>query len=286
MQRLVMHPDHESLFRALGLSSCSQISAHFAPLIAAAPKRPPRGQASVVATTLADTPVYYKQYDFRPASWRYFIRGSKARIEFRNNIAFEQMEIPSPSPMAYAEIRNPIGCLRRAFIITRSIPDAVPLPEYIKNFAPSPTTAEHRRRRNAIIAQLARALRTAHGHNFYHNDLHWRNILITHAEDAPEDAPKVWWIDCPRGRHDRSLFLRTHRMVKDLATLDRTASARCTRTERLRFLLIYLGTRPRSAAERNALRTLARRIVRYRHRRWRKARWVNARGVDYPNLNT
>lgn len=286
MQRLVIHPHHDSIFRELGLTSCSRISAHFAPLVAAAPKRPPRGQATVVATTLAGTPVYYKQYDFRPASWRYFIRGSKARIEYRNNLAFEQMGIPSPSPMAYAEIRNPIGCLRRAFLITRSIPDAIPLPEYIENFAPTPATTEHRLRRNAIIAQLARTLRTAHDHNFYHNDLHWRNILITHAEDAPDDAPKVWWIDCPRGRYDRSLFLRTHRMVKDLATLDRTASTRCTRTERLRFLLTYLGTRTRSAAERNTLRTLIRRIVRYRFRRWRNARWVNARGVEFPNLNT
>jgi tRNA A-37 threonylcarbamoyl transferase component Bud32 len=101
--------------------------------------------------------------------------------------------------------------------------------------------------------------RRIHERSFFHNDLYWRNILVTRAVDG---APELWWIDCPRGHHSR--FRREPRRVKDLACLDRMASLHCTRKERLEFVRAYLGKDRLD----NEVIHLARTVSTYRRRRW------------------
>jgi hypothetical protein len=98
-----------------------------------------------------------------------------------------------------------------------------------------------------------------HRENFFHNDLVWRNILIT---CPPRGTPELWWIDCPRGR-----FASLHRrrlLIKDLALLDKEGARRCSRAERLAFVKAYLGRSLDAEVKR-----LAKAILSYKRRRWR-----------------
>src|SRR6185436_10173136 len=92
--------------------------------------------------------------------------------------------------------------------------------------------------RQCLIEQVAQITRRLHAAHFFHNDLYWRNLLVTHH---PPALPQIWCIDCPRGRSSRWSLFRQRRRLKDLYALDLSARDFCRRTERLRFLKLYLG---------------------------------------------
>ena len=161
--------------------------------------------------------------------------------------------------IAAGEERDALGRLLRAFIITRAVPGARTLTEFVEQDCPNRTSPDSRLLRKKILVQLAEMTRRIHERGFFHHDLYWRNILVTRAAEGP---PEVWWIDSPRGHHAR--FHREHRRVKDLACLDRMASLHCSRGERLDFVRAYLDKR-RADAE---VRHLARSVDAYRRRRW------------------
>jgi len=95
-----------------------------------------------------------------------------------------------------------------------------------------------------LSEQLASATRTLHAHRFAHNDLKWRNLLV-------DEAGKLYLIDCPSGDFWWGPVLR-HRIIKDLACLDKVARCTLSRTQRLRFFLLY-RQRARLGADDKAL---------------------------------
>ena len=130
-----------------------------------------------------------------------------------------------------------MGRLRSAFIITRAIPDATGLIEFMSQRCPAASGAANAQSRRAVLRQLAEMTRAIHQAGFFHNDLYWRNILVSLEKNRP---PLVWWIDCPRGQFDRWSPWRRRRLLKDLAGLDKCGSRYCTRSERLDFAKTYL----------------------------------------------
>src|SRR5687768_6076473 len=80
--------------------------------------------------------VWYKQYDYPAKSWRYAWRKSKARREFLSYAHMIKLGIPCATPLACGEDRDSFGRLRRAFMITVSIPQAQPLAEFVKSNHP------------------------------------------------------------------------------------------------------------------------------------------------------
>ena len=72
-----------------------------------------------------------------------------------------------------------------------------------------------------------------HGKRFIHNDLQWRNLLVSIS--AP---PRIYMIDCPAGR---CIYLLGNRrgVVRDLAFLNKMAALALSKTDRLRFYLKY-----------------------------------------------
>lgn len=203
---------------------------------------------------------FFKQYVFPSPAWAFIGRRSKARREYENYAAFRRMDLPCPQAMACGELRDALGRLQQAFILTRAVPDAQTLIEFVQTHCPSRVTLASRKVRLDIIRRFAPMVSRMHGENFFHNDLVWRNILVA---CPPHGAPTLWWIDCPRGRFAR---LGQHRLrLKDLAALDKVAARRCSRAERLAFLKIYLG-KSRLDAE---TKRLAREVLTYKHRRWR-----------------
>jgi hypothetical protein len=105
--------------------------------------------------------------------------------------------------------------------------------------------------------------RQIHDAGFFHNDLVWRNILVTWQ---PPEKPILWWIDCPRGRFVFRKLSRRRRRLKDLALLDKSASNFCTRKERLAFVKEYLGKKGLD----DEMKDLICRTVAYDRKRWPK----------------
>ena len=111
--------------------------------------------------------------------------------------------------------------------------------------------------------QLADMVQRMHRGHFFHNDLYWRNVLVTWH---PPAEPELWWIDCPRGGFNRWPWRQHGLAMKDLAALDRWAHQLCTESERLIFIRDYLG----SGAKAAEVKTLARSTEAYRLKRWSK----------------
>lgn len=204
--------------------------------------------------------VFFKQYIFPVPAWTFIGRRSKARREFENYAAFQRMDIPCAQALACGELRDGLGRLQRAFILTRAVPEAQTLIEFVQARCPGRATLASRKLRQEIINRLAPLVGRMHGRNFFHNDLVWRNILVT---CPPQETPSLWWIDCPRGR---LAFLGRRRLqLKDLASLDKQASRRLSRAERLAFVKAYLGKNRLDAD----VKQMAREILAFKRRRWR-----------------
>jgi hypothetical protein len=252
--------EFQQAFQRLGLTSCESVIRHFAgngPLseavaIRAAELRQPDG---------GSLPVFYKQYSYSPPAWKFVGRPSKARCEFQNYEVFARLGVPSAEAIACGEQRDGLGRLRAAFILTRAILNALPLPEFFARHCTNRAQTGLRALLENLLCQLAGWTRQIHDASFFHHDLVWRNILATWS---PPTEAKLWWIDCPRGRFDRWSPLRHRRRLKDLASLDKVASQLCTRGERLRFVKLYLG-KTRLDAE---TKKLVRDALNFRRTRW------------------
>ena len=258
MDLLLIEPAWRERFACLGLNSCPAVVLH-----ATEGKTVKPGvlvQPMVLSgPSIQALPVFYKQYEFASPSWRFLGRPSKACREWESYAAFAECGVRCAERIAAGEERDSLGRLLRAFIITRAVPGARTLTEFVEQDCADRSLPGSRSVRNQLLVQLAAMTRRIHEHGFFHNDLYWRNILVTRAADG---APEVWWIDSPRGHHAR--FQREHRRVKDLACLDRMASRHCTRGERLDFVRVYLDKRSADAE----VRHLARSVDAYRRRRW------------------
>ena len=113
-------------------------------------------------------------------------------------------------------------------ILTRGVPDTTDLAVLAKASDPR---LKDTRWVDKVSRQLARATRTMHEHNFVHNDLKWRNLLVNQQGE-------LFFIDCPGGTFWSGSPLR-YRIVKDLACLYKVAKYQLSRTRRLRFYLQY-----------------------------------------------
>lgn len=258
---LLIAEPYRPTFTALGLNSFDSIASSFGP------GQPAQKSGVFVEQRMLHTPgrppipIFYKQYFHHPPSLGFLGRASKARCEYASYEAFTALEIRCAGRVACGEQRDWLGRLRSAFIITRAIPEAMGLIEFLSKRCPlrsGPASATSRR---AALRQLAAMTRVIHGANFYHHDLVWRNILVTMDANG---GPLVWWIDCPRGQFDRWSPWRHRRVLKDLASLDKSASKFCSRTERIDFIRAYLG---KTKLDGEAW-TLIRDAIRYRRQRW------------------
>jgi hypothetical protein len=256
---LEVDPKYAGPFAQLRLNSCEAVTKFFGERVPPAVETVYVSPKTLPLPGVSPLPVFYKQYEYKSPNWRFIGRASKARCEFRNYGAFRQLGIASPDRVACGEQRDAVGRLRRAFVITTAIPHAWPLPQFVEEFCPKRATAEARRLRTSLFAELAAMTRQIHDANFFHHDLVWRNVLVTRDAPAP---PKLWWIDCPRGGFGR-LGTR-HRRIKDLASLDKVAAQLATRHERLAFVKQYLD-KPRLDAE---AKQLVRETLAYRQQRW------------------
>jgi len=252
--------EYKKAFAGLGLASCRTVAQFFLNN-SDSDKKVFVKQATLPLPDGTALPVFFKQYRYEPASWKFLGRRSKAACEFQNYAVFAKLGIACAEPIACGEERDSFGRLSRAFILTREILNAKTLTEFVQDERARKTEAGTRDIEKQLIKQLAEIVRRLHAAGFFHNDLVWRNILVT--QDSHGET-RLWLIDCPRGKFDHWSPLRHRRRLKDLASLDKVASQLCSRGERLMFLKTYLA-KPRLDSE---TKQFAKQILTYRKSRW------------------
>ena len=86
-----------------------------------------------------------------------------------------------------------------------------------------------------LITEVAKAVRQMHDHGFEHHDLFLRNMMI-----SGQDMSNLYIMDAPRAYFWPQFIMRMRRSV-DLATLDAAATQLFTRSQRMRFMHLYLN---------------------------------------------
>lgn len=208
-------------------------------------------ESEVIRLRLDGTLYYIKRYTIgrRKLARRWFglrdIFGPQRAVkEWRNLQRFHAWGLPTATLVAWGQERR-FGRFVRAALITEELCDTVDLS---KLFYQNDPRLRDRRWVAAVSAQVAAYTRAMHAHGFAHNDLKWRNLLVTSGE-----SPQVYLIDCPNGSFWVRPFL-DYRIIKDLACLDKVAKQALTRTQRLRFYLDYCGKSRLGPADKRRVR--------------------------------
>jgi tRNA A-37 threonylcarbamoyl transferase component Bud32 len=187
--------------------------------------------------------------------WRSLVRRSPALRSWFFGQALRERCVPTARPLAVLHRRRH-GMHYEGYLVTEKIDGACDLGAMLHEIAVMPH-GEARRRLRGHIDDVARAVRELHRWRFSHRDLKAANVLVSRDGAAaaqpsessdtgvipnylPWPAAAVWLIDLVGVR---SLArLPRGRKIQNLARLNASFahSALLTRTDRLRFLRVYL----------------------------------------------
>ncbi|HDS1736397.1 MULTISPECIES: lipopolysaccharide kinase InaA family protein [Pseudomonas] len=189
---------------------------------------------------------YVKRYTAAGKHMRRYLGRPRIKAEWQNLKQFAKWGIPTAEVVAWGLERKGMAFGRGA-MVTRELPRTEDLSELAKRNDPR---LADRAWVDHISRQLARHTRVMHDHHFAHNDLKWRNLLV-------DDQATLFFIDCPTGDFWRGFMLR-HRVIKDLACLDKVAKYHLSATQRLRFYLQYRGHARLNAHDKQRVREVVR----------------------------
>lgn len=275
-EQTTVAPDWKTLLGAGGLTDVASVYVCNAGTVVTQ-----SGTTQVRRVTLgegaATRTVFIKKYWVTSARqlWSGLLRGvlfgkSKARREFNNLNLLRAAGLDAPAGIAFGEQRR-AGFVVRSFLISEGVADPQPLDLLIRDWLPKQPAAEQRHWRAELIRRLANYTRRLHAQRFVHHDYFWRNIILTgtrleHFALIDAHKGRVWpaWAE-PRSR------------AKDLATLDAPAPAFFRRTERMRFLLAYLGKKRLDDADKEFLRRVLSIAAPLRARQLRRVREAGQR---------
>lgn len=145
--------------------------------------------------------------------------------EFRAIQTYMRLGVPVLEPVFFARRRQPSGA--QAIIITRALDEYSPLEDWLQRW-----DSLGRRERDQLIHTAAALVRTLHNTGYVHNCLYPKHIFL---EGGAEGRARL--IDLEKTRR---AVLGRRDYVRDLETLQRRSHSP-SRSERLRFLLSYLG---------------------------------------------
>ena len=185
---------------------------------------------------------YVKRYVGAGKGLRRYLGKPRVKMEWQNLKRFAKWGIPTAEVVAWGLERRGAAYARGA-MITRELPRTEDLSALAKRNDPRLADAgwvDH------VSRQLARHTRVMHDHHFTHNDLKWRNLLV-------DDQGTLFFIDCPTGDFWRG-FMWRHRLIKDLACLDKVAKYHLSATQRLRFYLQYRDRNRLDARDKKRIR--------------------------------
>ena len=153
--------------------------------------------------------------------------------------------LPTPRPLLVLH-RKRGGLCREGYLLMERLPDAMDIRTYLDRLLDEPLE-KRRAIVRRLIPRLARLIFELHRRHLSQRDLKATNVLLSSApcpwsalRELDSDGPHFWLIDLVGvSRHGD---LRRRRRVQNLARLHASflQHAALTRTDRLRFLKIYL----------------------------------------------
>jgi tRNA A-37 threonylcarbamoyl transferase component Bud32 len=143
--------------------------------------------------------------------------------------------LPTPRPLAVWH-RHRFGLPREGYLLTEKVEEALDLHGALARLQGRPP-ADARPRLRRLIEKVARLIGTLHQRFLTHRDLKAANVLVSHLLS---ESPCLWLIDLVGVRRHRKLPRK--RRVQNLARLHASFLGRpeLTRTDKLRFLRVYL----------------------------------------------
>lgn len=190
----------------------------------------------VVRAELLGRDVLIKRYDL--ARWRdrvrYLFRPSRARRFWAAARTLSRLEIPTPEPLGYVELRRTF-CPVRSYVIT-SFLEQSSARAWLHNAFPAQPPAV----REAIRRALLESLLTLYRQGIYHADTKASNLLLMAPTD---DAARTFlWIDLECMRF--GVVPTRHQIIRNLVQLNGSLGAAVREGERCAFLREMARTYP------------------------------------------
>jgi len=188
--------------------------------------------------------------------WREFIKTilhlgwpqRNAVAEWENILAVERLGIRTVKPIAMGEKRI-LGLEVASFILTEEIYGAESLERVAEKKLPDGLSLATRKWKRSIISEVAQIARRLHANGMCHQDFYLGHFFWSHDHT-------LYLIDLQRVVHRGKLPRRY--IVKDLGQLNFSADCvgHISRTDRMRFLLRYLGVKSLGASEKILARSI------------------------------
>lgn len=180
-----------------------------------------------------------------------FFGEHRAAAERRLLNDMRMLGIPAVRPIAYGA-RRIAHFLSASFLITEEVPEARNLTNFAAQVA-SGKIALGAVGRQRFCAALARQIAEIHSAGFVHGQLFWRNILI---RVGPSGDAEFFFLDARPRRTGGWVSRQSDWWIEELGHVAASARPFSTRTDRLRFLLTYSGTRQLTPDLRNLIRRI------------------------------
>ncbi len=226
----------------------------------------------------SQTTLYVKRYLATPLCEqldrvrRQAMRHSRAWWEFQQSAELTRQNLPAVRAIAVVEEMRTAFERRSAVLFEPAGGDA--LDRVWRSLCAARTPITQGPARHDLVRRLARFVSAFHQTGLCHRDLYLCHIFAD-LDPAATRPPRFTLIDLARTHRPRLFRMRW--LLKDLSQLDvsaRQIGATCS--DRLRFLLTYLGLEPRAVR----LRWYARRIVRKSDRILRRSERQEGGGID------
>ncbi len=185
--------------------------------------------------------VVYKRFAVTKWSdpWTALVRPAPALRSYIMGHALLLRCLPTPRPLAVWHHYR-CGLPHEGYLLTEKVADPLELLDFVDHLDTLPAT-ERRPQLRRLIDRVAHLVGTLHQRRLSHRDLKAANLLVSGVSAlAAGDEPQVCLIDLVGVR--RPMKLRRSRRVQNLARLNTSFLDHpgLTRTDRLRFLRVYL----------------------------------------------
>ena len=173
-----------------------------------------------------------RQENHDTRSWRHPIRGVPTfRREFDRIMAYRRCGVPTLEPVFFGIRRQ--GRDQRAILMTEEMTGFRSLSDWVYGWETG--TLPERGERMAIIVAVAALLQRMHAHHIRHGCFFPKHVFLRLDADGVAEARAI---DLEKSRRHP---LRIVCALRDLYSLNHYSLQVWTRTDRLRFLLSYLG---------------------------------------------
>jgi hypothetical protein len=176
------------------------------------------------------TAVFVKrQQDHVYRDWCHVFSGRPTFLrEIQCILRFRELGIPTLEPVYFGQRR--VDGHQQAILVTVALDDYTALADF-------QCAWRSRAQRHSAIKSCAELVRAIHACGYWHGSLYPNHLLLKLSSDG-ERVEQVRVIDLEKSRHSRRIGLDR---VRDLAMLNRRLVG-FSLSDRMRFLLTYLGT--------------------------------------------